>query len=106
MTQLNMTHISREIDTVVPEGFRVEQIRINLDCITPDIREEEWPEIVDQFERIASNHLSSDLRVTQDSSLPKLWTYDLVHTCGREPMYDEQANEYYCPICADSVFDY
>lgn len=106
MTWLDMTHISRQIDSVVPEGFRVELIRVNLECVTPDIREEEWGEIIDQFERIAHNHLSSDLSVTQDSSLPELWDFDMVHSCGRKPLYDDRSSEYYCPICTDSIFDY
>lgn len=101
---IDMTHISRQIEAVIPEGYRVDQIRVNLDSITPDIREEERDEIVDQFQRIAHNHLSSDLSVTQDSSLPELWDFDMVHECGRKPLYDSQNEEPYCPICTDSIY--
>lgn len=106
MSELDYAEVARTILKERPEGYTVPCIRVNFDKIDHDIAPRLQERSCGVFQDKAANYLNADIEVTPDSSISELWTYELVHECGRSPHYDEENEEYYCPICADSVFDF
>lgn len=91
-----------------PEECRVDLIRVNFEKMedvepSPTIEKR----IRNRFEEIARPVLNRELSVIGDTAIRSVWDYDIEHSCGNTPMYDEKNEEYYCPICErQSIFNY
>lgn len=104
---LDYREVCEQIQAERPEGFRVQSITVNFDRLGYDIQSNVLDRICDRLKETASYYLNDDITIIRDNSLPQLWTYNIVHSCGRSPMYDETNDEYYCAFCeSQSVFDY
>ncbi|WP_256402637.1 hypothetical protein [Halorubrum salinum] len=108
MSELDYREVAKEIDEDRPDGFSVSAIHVNFEIMDLDIQDRVRERVCDRLKDTATYYLNDDLEIVQDSSIDDKWTYDIVHQCGTEPMFDAKNDEYYCPICKDeqSVFDY
>ena len=107
MSDLDYHDVAQEIAQDRPKGFRVRAIKVNFELLDLGVAPRIESRIMRQMESVAQKILNENIAVTGDNTLSELWTYDLRHTCGSQPLFDAQNDEYYCPICKDeSVFDY
>jgi len=108
MNEPDYRKVAQSIQEDRPEGFRVAEIHVNFESMDLDIQDRIRDRICDRLKETASYYLNDELEIVTDSSIDDKWTYDIVHSCGQTPMYDELNDEHYCPICKDkeSVFDY
>lgn len=104
---LDYREACESIQSERPEGFKVNSIVVNFDRLGYDIQSNVLDRICDRLRETASYYLNDEVTIIRDNSLNQLWDYNLRHTCGRSPMYDEQESEYYCSFCEQqSVFNY
>lgn len=103
--RLDMDKIIGDIKEERPNRFIVDKIKVNLDKVTPDIQEDR-DKVINLLEIRASEQLDSETTVIEDNSIDELYSYTIIHNCGTKPLFDAKINEYYCPACPNSVFDY
>jgi len=108
MTELNYRDVCKQIQEERPQGFKVNSIVVNFDKIGHDIHSNVLDRVCDRLENQAEYYLNQDVTIIRDNTIDELWTYNLKHSCGNGPMFDEQKEEYYCPVCEKkkTIFDY
>jgi len=108
MSELNYRDVCEQIQEERPEGFKVNSIVVNFEKIGHDIHSNVLDRVCDRLENQAEYYLNQDVTIIRDNTIDELWTYNLKHSCGNIPLYDESNKEYYCPICENkkTIFDY
>lgn len=108
MSELNYRDVCQQIQQERPEGFKVNYIVVNFDKIGYEIQSNVLDRVCDRLENQAHHYLNQDVSIIRDNSINELWTYNIVHICGSSPLFNEQRNEYICPICKNkkTIFDF
>jgi len=94
--------VARQIAKECPGGFRVSRVR--LDFGDADNRTKE--RACRRFRQEATKYLSRQIDVIPDETVTE-WHFEIIHRCGNQPLYDEEAQKWYCPVCTErSFFDH